>query len=48
MIIDQKKYFKKPGSKYYMCFYYLIADVNGEVKFLIQNIFMISIWEKRL
>lgn len=40
MIIDQKRYFKKPGSKYYINFYYLIADVNGEeVKFLIEKEF---------
>ena len=40
MIIEQKKYFKKPGSKYYINFYYMIADVNGEeVKFLIEKDF---------
>lgn len=38
MSVDQKKYFKKPGSKYYINFYYAYLDVNGkEVKFLIEK-----------
>ena len=38
MVVDQKKYFKKPGSKYYINFYYAFLDVNGEeVKFLVEK-----------
>lgn len=45
MEIDQKKYFKKPGSKYYINFYYIFLDVNGEeTKFLIEK----EIYEKYL
>ena len=45
MEIEQKKYFKKPGSKYYINFYYIFLDVNGEeTKFLIEK----EIYEKYL
>lgn len=38
MYIDQKKYFKKPGSKYYINFYYAHLDVDGEeVRFLVEK-----------